>query len=145
MSKVGWCNFVFEILYIWFHSHIFYTFSTFPRDWLNFPSRRYPSFRTSSPSYAFQPDFSPKLFLVAEKFRFLVFRNPLIWHLSWFLHFRGAGMLFLSLFELVKVFKVIWSEIIFQFGIHPRDFLLDLFDKLVRNNFSMGKDLYWFL
>ena len=47
------------------------------------------------------------------------------------MQFRGAGMLFLSLFELVKVFKVIWSEIIFQFGIHPRDFLLDLFDKFV--------------
>ena len=114
-KPVSFRNWLFEILYIWFPFHIFYMFSTFPQDSLIFPPRRYPSFTTSSPFHTFQPDFSPKLFLVAEKFRFFVFRNGLISHLSWFLQFRGAGMLFLSLFEFGRnnyywIYLINWSK-----------------------------------
>ena len=50
----------------------------------------------------------------------------------------GAGLLFLSLFRISNGFYSNLDQIIFLLGIHPRDFLLDLFDKLVEIIFQFG-------
>ena len=73
---------------------------------LQFPSRVYPVYRTSSPPYPFHPSFRPKLFLVVEKFRFEIFRKTVFRHLSRIMHYSA---IFIT-FQLVLVLYSNWIE-----------------------------------